>query len=176
VARFSVQLPIMSNEPRAQHPLAIAFAGILSLAVAMGIGRFAFTPLLPVMLQEGQLDLAAGGWVAAANYAGYLVGAMTASRLRWSAVRLGLVALAATALLTAAMALPVGAWAWRFSVSPRAWRARGLSSPRRCGAWARSHASSERIWRAPCIRAWASASRSRACTAWAPLRCSRARR
>jgi MFS family permease len=93
-------------------PLAVTLAGILSLAVAMGIGRFAFTPLLPLMIQEGQLDVAAGGWIAAANYAGYLVGAMTASRLNWSAVRLGAVALVLTVLLTAAMALPGPAWLW----------------------------------------------------------------
>jgi MFS family permease len=93
-------------------PLAVTLAGILSLAVAMGIGRFAFTPLLPVMIHEGQLDVAAGGWIAAANYAGYLAGAMTASRLKWGAVRLGAMALVMTALLTAAMALPLAAWLW----------------------------------------------------------------
>jgi len=101
----------MSNEPR-NSPFAVAFAGVLSLAAAMGIGRFAFTPLLPVMLQEGQLDLAAGGWIAAANYAGYLAGAVTASRLGWSAARLGAVALVMTASLTAAMAIPMPAWLW----------------------------------------------------------------
>ena len=94
------------------RPIFVAIAGILSLAVAMGVGRFAFTPILPVMLHEGQLDLAAGGWVAAANYAGYLFGAITAPRMRWSAAMLGMVALVGTALLCAAMALPLGAWAW----------------------------------------------------------------
>lgn len=96
----------------ALSPIAITLAGVLSLAVAMGIGRFAFTPLLPLMIKEGRLDVAAGGWIAAANYAGYLVGAMTAPRLNWSAVRLGAVALAMTALLTATMALPVSPWLW----------------------------------------------------------------
>src|SRR6059058_3597568 len=91
---------------------AVTVAGILSLAVAMGIGRFAFTPLLPLMIQAGQLDVPAGGWIAAANYAGYLAGALTAPRLHWSAVRLGMVALVMTAVLTAAMALPLPAWCW----------------------------------------------------------------
>lgn len=86
--------------------LAIAMAGLLSLAAAMGIGRFAFTPLLPLMARAGQLDLAFGGWVAAANYAGYFVGALTAARLPLGARALGLLALAATALLTGAMAWP----------------------------------------------------------------------
>jgi MFS family permease len=88
-----------------------ALAGCLSLAVAMGIGRFAFTPVLPLMLHEGALDVAAGGWVAAANYAGYLAGALTAARVHLRAGTLGIVALVATAALTAAMVLPgVGLW------------------------------------------------------------------
>jgi hypothetical protein len=88
----------------------LVLGGALSLAVAMGIGRFAFTPVLPLMLRAGQLDVAAGGWIAAANYAGYLVGALTAARLPLRAGTLALVALAATALLTAGMALPGIAW------------------------------------------------------------------
>jgi MFS family permease len=72
----------------------------------MGIGRFAFTPMLPLMIQSGQLDVAGGGWIAAANYAGYLLGAMTASRTGWSAARLVAAGLLLTAVLTAAMALP----------------------------------------------------------------------
>ena len=30
--------------------LAVCVAGALSLAVAMGVGRFAFTPMLPLMI------------------------------------------------------------------------------------------------------------------------------
>jgi MFS family permease len=75
----------------------------------MGIGRFAFTPLLPLMLGEGLLDAAQGGWVAAANYAGYLVGALTAARIPLRTGALAVVALLATAVLTAAMAWPVPA-------------------------------------------------------------------
>ncbi|MPZ44615.1 MAG: YbfB/YjiJ family MFS transporter [Betaproteobacteria bacterium] len=101
----------MCNTHRASA-VAVALAGILSLAVAIGIGRFAFTPLLPLMLREGHIDLPAGGWIAAANYASYWIGALTASRMRWSALRLGMVALIATPILTAMMALPLGSWTW----------------------------------------------------------------
>src|SRR3954464_7694279 len=104
----------MANAERTAHDLpawALGIAGLLSLAVAMGIGRFAFTPMLPLMLQAGQLDVTAGGWVAAGHHAGLLVGALTAARTGWPATRLAIVALVATAALTAAMAIP-GPAAW----------------------------------------------------------------
>jgi MFS family permease len=101
----------MTSQPASAPTWAVTLAGGLSLAAAMGIGRFAFTPLLPLMAREGQLDVALGGWLAAANYAGYLVGALTAARMPWRAATLARIALAATAGLTAAMALPgVALW------------------------------------------------------------------
>src|SRR5262249_8734526 len=54
--------------------------GVVALAVAMGIGRFACTPLLPLMLRDGTMTVATGAEWAAANYIGYLVGALSASR------------------------------------------------------------------------------------------------
>jgi hypothetical protein len=99
-------------------PVPIALAGMVSLAVAMGIGRFAFTPLLPMMLADGVIDLAQASWLASANYLGYLLGALLCTLQPWlwrrfcglppvdsaAAVRAGLVA---TALLTLGMALQV---------------------------------------------------------------------
>ena len=35
----------------------IALSALLSLVVAMGIGRFAFTPQVPLMIADGQLTL-----------------------------------------------------------------------------------------------------------------------
>ena len=86
-----------------------------ALAAAMGIGRFAFTPLLPMMLHDGVVDIATGSWLATANYAGYLAGAMLYMALPWLGRRAGGVpgnaalvrgGLVATVLLTAALALP----------------------------------------------------------------------
>jgi len=54
----------------------VALIGLLGLAAAMGIGRFAFTPLLPLMQAGEGLTLTQGGWLAGANYLGYLVGAL----------------------------------------------------------------------------------------------------
>lgn len=61
--------------------LRIALAGMAALAVAMGIGRFAFTPILPMMLNDAGLSVVAGGYLASANYLGYLLGSLIATRL-----------------------------------------------------------------------------------------------
>lgn len=62
-------------------PLRIAVLGLLSLALAIGVGRFAFTPLLPIMRADGIIDIAGGGRLAAVHFAGYWLGAVTASRI-----------------------------------------------------------------------------------------------
>ena len=93
-------------------PSAIALAGLLCLAVAMGVGRFAFTPLLPMMLAEGHVSLTEGSWMASANYLGYLLGALSAGRLPMRApllLGLGLLVVIAT---TALMALPLTPPTW----------------------------------------------------------------
>ena len=94
-------LPVL--RPEGASFFAVCTAGFLALAMAMGIGRFAFTPMLPLMVREGSLDISAGGWLAAANYAGYLLGAVTAARIGFTPQRLGLVALAGIVVTTAAM-------------------------------------------------------------------------
>ena len=120
------RLELPTALPLSQRPLAVALAGMAALAVAMGIGRFAFTPLLPMMLHDGVVTLAGGSWLATANYLGYLIGALACmalpwvaprARQRWHAVRLARWGLAATVLLTLGMALPLpGAWpALRFA-------------------------------------------------------------
>jgi len=78
--------------------------GIVSLAVAMGIGRFAFTPLLPLMLRDGTINAGAGADWAASNYIGYLIGALTAARMGRHVVRtlrLALVGVVASTALPA---------------------------------------------------------------------------
>ena len=77
------------------NPTAIAAAGLIALAVAMGIGRFAFTPIMPMMEADAGLTLRAAGWLAAANYLGYFIGALCAPRLSLAqAVRGGLLLIA----------------------------------------------------------------------------------
>jgi len=51
-------------------------AGIFSMIVTLGIARFSYTPLLPLMQSQTVLSESGGGWLAAANYAGYMCGAI----------------------------------------------------------------------------------------------------
>ncbi len=57
------------------HNTAILTAGILSLILGIGIARFAFTSLLPAMMED-YLDVTATGILASINFAGYLSGAI----------------------------------------------------------------------------------------------------
>ncbi|WP_280365637.1 YbfB/YjiJ family MFS transporter, partial [Nocardia wallacei] len=62
-----------------------ALRAAAGLAAAMGIGRFAYTPLMPVMIDAGRIGPHTGALIAAANYAGYLVGAVLLSiRPEWN--------------------------------------------------------------------------------------------
>lgn len=60
----------------------VALSAFLSLVVAMGIGRFAFTPQVPLMIHDHQLTLTSASLVAALNYLGYLFGSFDAMRAR----------------------------------------------------------------------------------------------
>ncbi|MFI0845584.1 YbfB/YjiJ family MFS transporter [Mesorhizobium sp. IMUNJ 23232] len=87
-------------------PLRYALGGMAALAVAMGIGRFVYTPILPGMMEQLGLSATQSGLVASANYLGYLVGAI-ATAGAWAQGRERLLALcwlAASAALCALMA------------------------------------------------------------------------
>jgi len=93
-------------------PARIAVLGLLALALAMGIGRFAFTPLFPMMQQDGTLDIAGGSLLAAANFLGYWMGALSAAALPLPPRNVLRLALLATGIVTAAMGLTEHYWLW----------------------------------------------------------------
>jgi MFS family permease len=59
--------------------LYILVGGMLGMVVAMGIGRFAFTPILPLMQRDLAMSNTLAGWLAGLNYLGYLAGAILCS-------------------------------------------------------------------------------------------------
>lgn len=71
-------------------------AGLFSLVLTLGVARFSYTPLLPVMLDETFLNNALGGWLATINYMGYMSGALIAAsisdlKLKDKLYRIGLI-------------------------------------------------------------------------------------
>ncbi|MFC9437171.1 YbfB/YjiJ family MFS transporter [Nocardia sp. NPDC057030] len=68
----------LARPPRSS--LAPAFAAAAGLAAAMGVGRFVYTPLLPIMVDAHRIDANDGAVIATANYAGYLLGAILLTR------------------------------------------------------------------------------------------------
>jgi predicted MFS family arabinose efflux permease len=97
--------------------LKVLSAGIVSLILTLGIARFSYTPMLPLMQQQAGLGIAEGGWLASINYAGYLCGAIIASQigdlvLKDRLYRLGLVL---AVLSTLVMGISEQLWIWAIS-------------------------------------------------------------
>ncbi len=84
----------------------------LILVIGMGFGRFAFTAIYPLMVEEGVITLQGGSIAASANYAGYLLGALL---LMWArshrANLLCVVATLGTAACLAVLAMLTSVWA-----------------------------------------------------------------
>ncbi|MFI9383366.1 YbfB/YjiJ family MFS transporter [Kutzneria sp. NPDC052558] len=70
-----------------------------ALATSMGIGRFVYTPILPLMTAQAGLSAQGGAALATSNYVGYLVGALAGALpvvRRPAAARASLVAIVVT--------------------------------------------------------------------------------
>lgn len=94
-----------------QRDAIASLAAALVLVVGMGFGRFAFTGLYPLMVTSGQISVGGGSYAAAANYAGYLVGALlTALLTRVSSHKLCLASVVATVVLAGLLSLRLPEW------------------------------------------------------------------
>ena len=102
------------------HPLErikVLAAGIFSLILMLGIARFAYTPMLPLMQAQAGLGISEGGWLAAINYIGYLLGAIIAAsisdlRLKDRLYRAGLIIAVITTWM---MGMTDNFWLWSAS-------------------------------------------------------------
>ena len=54
----------------------VVVQGAAALAVGIGVGRFVYTPILPLMEHQAGMAVPTGSDLATANYAGYLIGAL----------------------------------------------------------------------------------------------------
>ena len=97
--------------------LKVLGAGIFSLILVLGVARFSYTPLLPLMQQQAGLGIAEAGWLAAINYAGYLSGALIASLISDLVLkdRLYRIGMVVAILSTAVMGLTTDVTIWALS-------------------------------------------------------------
>jgi MFS family permease len=107
---------MLNTSAQIKH-IKVLFAGICSLILSMGIARFAYTPMLPVMMQQAHLSHEGGGWLAAINYAGYLTGVFIASWVSDAVIkdRLYRWGMCVAVLSTAMMALTTDFTVWAIS-------------------------------------------------------------
>ena len=103
--------------PKALAPWQVSAGGIAGLILSIGLARFAYTPLLPLMQQQAALSDAMGGTLAAINYAGYMSGALLAALIddaRWRS-RLYLWGMVLGLIATALMPLSPNLALWAVS-------------------------------------------------------------
>jgi len=105
----------VNNEQRER--IKVLGAGIFSLILVLGIARFSYTPLLPLMQQQAGLGVAEAGWLAAINYAGYLSGALIASLISDLVLkdRLYRIGMVLAILSTAVMGMTTDVTIWALS-------------------------------------------------------------
>lgn len=97
----------------------MVLAATTAMVIAMGVGRFSYTPILPLMHNQTDLGAQGAAALATANYLGYLVGAVAAifittlairiAVLRWTTVLL----VASLGLMAASESVPLW-WLLRF--------------------------------------------------------------
>lgn len=75
-ARHHKDFAVSCRRPR-HSPWRHVARAAAALAAGMGVGRFAFTPILPLMHTQAALSAAEGANLATANYVGYFAGALT---------------------------------------------------------------------------------------------------
>ncbi|MEU1622226.1 YbfB/YjiJ family MFS transporter [Streptomyces sp. NPDC005722] len=77
----TIQRPAAAPGGPSGSPWGHVVRAAAALAAAMGVGRFVYTPILPLMHAQARLTAGAGAHLATANYVGYLVGALAGTFL-----------------------------------------------------------------------------------------------
>lgn len=61
-----------------RHAIPALLTGLMATLAGIGLSRFAYTPLIPILIERGWFDSAAAVYLGAANLLGYLIGALSA--------------------------------------------------------------------------------------------------
>jgi predicted MFS family arabinose efflux permease len=110
----------VAASPREISMLHATLAGLCAVLVGIGLARFAYTPLIPALIDAQWFTAAQAAYLGAANLAGYLAGALSAramARARSAAFVLRAMMLLATLTFFASAAPLSFAWflVWRFA-------------------------------------------------------------
>lgn len=97
--------------------LKVLASGVFCLILTMGIARFSYTPMMPIMFDQTALSKVLAGWLATINYAGYMLGSLTAMLvsnliIKDRIYRLGLILAIVTTFM---MGLSEEPWVWAVS-------------------------------------------------------------
>ena len=104
----------------AVSPWRATLAGLCAILVGIGIARFAYTPLIPAVIEAGWFTASEAAYLGAANLAGYLAGALFGPRLSaWTTIPValrGMMTLATASMFACALPLPfLWFFVWRFA-------------------------------------------------------------
>lgn len=120
--------------PGSKSPGRAVLSAFCASLIGIGLARFAYTPLLPAIVDAGWFEPSAAAYIAAANLAGYLVGALlgraAAARLTTVIVLRGMMVLATASFF--ACSYPLGfTWysGWRFAAGAAGGALMVLSAP-----------------------------------------------
>lgn len=97
-----------------------AVSALCACLIGIGLARFAYTPLIPALIDQGWFSPSQAAYLGAANLAGYLVGALFAGRIQAANIATTIIRammlVAAASFFACAYPLPF-AWffAWRFA-------------------------------------------------------------
>ena len=108
------QQPLVTPVMSGTRYIQVILAGIAALILTVGFSRFAYTPLLPLMLAQTELTKAQGSWLATFNYLGYLSGALLVAAIRQPQLKFRLYRLCLLLALasTLGMGLTEHYWLW----------------------------------------------------------------
>ncbi|MBC7414194.1 MAG: YbfB/YjiJ family MFS transporter [Herminiimonas sp.] len=100
--------------------LPIALAGLCATLIGLGIGRFAYVPLLPLLIDAHWTTVSGAAQIAAANLVGYLIGSASAHRIAlWRgagpAIRGAMLAVLLSLVACSVNFGVLWLWAWRMT-------------------------------------------------------------
>ncbi|WP_328702153.1 YbfB/YjiJ family MFS transporter [Alicyclobacillus fructus] len=88
---------------------------MFALFIVMGVGRFAYTAILPLMQAQAHVTNLMAGYLASSNYVGYLIGAFAVGTVSWfqrHRLRVYQWSICINVLTTGAMAVAENPWIW----------------------------------------------------------------